>query len=541
MSNNENGKTWGFLSRMFGAKNVASHQITEREQQDAMTDGLSISMLLGSTKQIARNRQQIYQKRIEMVSDPIVSTALRLHVTAALGGHETSGDVVFLEDNPAFKGDKAKAAMVEEIRTDLCAIFNRIAYTAGFNGAGFGDAYGRVYTDGKRGVVDVLVDEIVHPAMVTSYERGNTTVGFVVAAGPRFTGRLSLMQMARLKMPRMVYIPQVRAMEKAIKLALDEDDINELPLLPSLVGGSFLDSAEDPYDMLSTALVGLSGQRILDSMDESLITVNMDGVTKEQRKSYMMNLQKILMASKQRAEAAIANRKPFLQRIYNLLPVYGEKQLAAVAGSLTGGSGRGQSGTISIEDVMFYAKLLSAALGIDLSMLGFAELLSGGLGDGGFFRTSAQAAERSRLLRVGLTEFFNQIIDIHTYHKYGTVFAANERPWVVNFYGTISALETEKQKTKTEAMNSGMMLTQTLAQLRDLRMKKPGQKEILTKIMLLDEEQADLIVENMTEPPAEDGGGGFGEGGGGGGGFGDGGGFPGAGKPGAGGNAEDDE
>jgi len=497
MSNNENGKTRGFLSRMFGPKNVESHQITEREQQDAMTDGLSISMLLGSTKQIARNRQQIYQKRIEMVSDPIISTALRLHVTAALGGHETSGDVVFLEGNPAFKDDKAKQKMVEEIRGDLCPIFNRIAYTVGFNGAGFGDAYGRVYTDGKRGVVDVLVDEIVHPAMVTSYERGNTTVGYVVAAGPRFTERLSLMQMARLKMPRMVYVPQVRAMEKSIRLALAEEDLNELPLLPSLAGGSFLDSAEDPYDMLSTALVGLSGQRILDSMDESLLTVNMDGMTKEQRKSYMANMKNIFMASKKRAEEAIASRKPFL---------------------LTGGGGRGPSGTISIEDVMFYAKLLSATLGIDLSMLGFAELLSGGLGDGGFFRTSAQAAERSRLIRVGLTEFFNQIIDVHTYHKYGTVFAPNERPWMVNFYGTISALETERQKTKNEAMNSGMLLTQTLAQLRDLRMKKPGQKEILTKIMLLDEEQADLIVENMTEPPAEDGGGGFGEGGGGGGG-----------------------
>lgn len=512
----------GFLAGLFGRKNVASHEIGEREEQDAMTDGLSVSMMLGNAKQPARNRQQIYQKRIEMVADPIISTALRLHVTAALGGHETSGDVVFLEANPAFKDDKAKQKMVEEIRSDLCPIFNRIAYTAGFNAAGFGDAFGRVYCDGKRGVVDVLVDEIVHPAMVTAYERGNTTVGFVVASGPRFTERLDLMQMTRLKMPRMVYIPQVRAVEKSIRLALKENDINQLPLLPSLIGGSFLDSAEGPYDDLSSALVGLVGQRVLDSMDESMLTVNMDGMTKEQRKSYMTNLKNIFTASKKRAEEAIAARKPFLQRIYNLLPVYGDKQLTAVAGSLTGGGGRGQSGTISIEDVLFHAKLLAAALGIDLSMLGFAELLSGGLGDGGFFRTSAQAAERSRLLRVGLTEFFNHIIDIHTYSKYGYVFEAKERPWVVNFYGTISALESERQKTKSEAMNTGALMAQTLAQLRDLRLDDPALKEVLTKIMLLDEDQADLIVKGMAKPPAEDGGdgGGFGGGGGGPGGFG---------------------
>lgn len=510
----------GFIASLFGRKNVANSQIGQAEETDSMTEGLSVSMLLGSAKRPARNRQQIYQKWIEMVGDPMISSALRLHVTAALGGHETSGDVIFLEAAPAIKGDAAKQKMVDEIRTDLSAILNKIAYTICFNAAGFGDSYGRVYTDGKNGVVDVYVDEIVHPAMVTSYERGNTTIGYVVASGPKFTERLSLEQMVRMKMPRMVYIPQVRAVEKAIRLALREDDLNALPFLPSMVGGSFLDSAEDAYADFCTSLAGLVGQRVLDSIDESMLTANMDGMTKDQQKDYIKNLKAILSASKARAEQAVASGKPVLSRVYNVMPIYGEKQLTALSGSLAGGGGRGQSGTISIEDVLFHAKRLAAALGLDLSMLGFAELLSGGLGDGGFFRTSAQSAERSRLLRVGLVECINQIIDIHTYHKYGYVLSAEERPWVVNLYGTISALESEKQHTKSEAMNTGAVLVQTLAQLRDLRMKKPGQREILTKVMLLDEEQADLIVENMTDPPPEESGGGFGGDGGGGGGFG---------------------
>jgi len=509
-------KARAFVGKLFGAKNVENSTIGPAEEQDAMTDGLSISTLLGSAKRVARNRQQLYQKWLDMIGDPIVSTSLRLHVTAALGGHETSGDVVFLEDNPALKDDKAAAKIVEELRADLTGIFNRIAYTTAFNGAGYGDAYGRVYTDGKNGVVDVYVDEIVHPSMVTAYERGNATVGFVVASGPKFTERLGLDQMVRMKMPRMVYIPQVRAMEKAIRLALRQDNINELPILPSLFGGSFLDSAEGPYEALTTALGGLVGQRVLDSIDESMLTVNMDGMTKEQQKDYMRNIKAILSASKERAEKAVASGKPFLSRIFNILPVWGDKQLTAMNGTITGGGGRGQSGTISIEDVLFHAKLLSGAIGIDLSMLGFAELLSGGLGDGGFFRTSAQAAERSRLLRVGLTEFFNSIIDIHTFHKYGVVYKPNERPWMVNFYGTISALETEKQRTKTEAMNTGAIMAQTLAQLRDLRLDDAALKEVLTKVMLLDEDQADLIVKGMAKPPPEDGGGGgFGDDGGG--------------------------
>jgi hypothetical protein len=306
--------------------------------------------------------------------------------------------------------------------------------------------------------------------------------------------------MARMKMPRMVYVPQVRAMEKAIRTALDTDDINELPFMPSLVGGSFLDAAEGPYDALQAAMVGLVGQRVLDSIDESMMTVNMDGMTKEQRSSFMENMKAILRASKERAENAVKQGRPVLERIYHLIPTWGDKQMTALNGSLATGGGRGQSGTLSIEDVLFYAKLLSGALGVDLSMLGFSELLSGGLGDGGFFRTSAQAAERSRLIRVGLSEFFNQIIDVHTQFKYGTVFPPDERPWEVNFYGSISALETERQKTKSEAQNTGALLLQSLESIKQLGIKDPKAiEEILAKIMLLDEDQATLIAKALVE------------------------------------------
>ncbi|WP_109479095.1 hypothetical protein [Paraburkholderia sp. C35] len=199
-----------------------------------------------------------------------------------------------------------------------------------------------------------------------------------------------------------------------------------------------------------------------------------------------------------------------LERVYNIIPVTDEKQLTAINGSLTNGGGRGPAGSISIEDVLFHAKLLSGAIGSDLSMLGFSELLSGGLGDGGFFRTSAQAAERSRLIRVGLTDFFNHIINIHTEAKYGVIFEPDERPWHVNFYGTISALESERQKTKTEAMNTGLLLVQMLQQLRELGLDDKALTEILVKIALLDEDQAKLIVKGMPKETPDDGGGGGG-------------------------------
>ncbi|WP_175712241.1 hypothetical protein [Burkholderia ambifaria] len=505
-------KQRGFLKRLFGPK-VETRALTVHEQTDALMEGLSFSTLLGSSKRPARNRQQIYMKWNEMAGDPIISTALRLHVTAALGGHETSGDVVFIETEASAAKDERKVKIATEISNDLGPLFNRIAYTVAFNGAAFGDAYGRIYL-GPNGVADVYVDELVHPATVIPYEQGNKTVGFVTATSERGTERLDRSQMARLKMPRTLYTPQVRAIEKAIRTMLTEDEIDNLPLMPSSAGGSFLDAAEGPYDNLYAALVSLVGQRVLDSIDETMFAVNMDGMTKQQQKSFLVNFVKILKASKKRADDAVKRGKPVLERIFHLIPTWGEKQLTAINGTGANGAGRGPNGNISVEDVMLYAKLLAGTLGIDLSMLGFSELLSGGLGDGGFFRTSAQAAERSRLLRVGLTEFYNAIIDVHTHHRYGHIFEEAERPWSINFYGTISALESERQRTKTEAMNTSIMLGQAIEQFKGLGLSEKTLIMVLSKIMTLDEDQAraiakDVIAEMERRRAEEAAGGGF--------------------------------
>jgi hypothetical protein len=138
-------------------------------------------------------------------------------------------------------------------------------------------------------------------------------------------------------------------------------------------------------------------------------------------------------------------------------------------------------------------------------MLGFADQLSGGLGDGGFFRVSAQAAERARIIRVALSEFFNHVIDIHTMRRYGVVFSPTERPWVVNFFGSISALESEKQRTRADSMNAGMLLVQSMQMMKEMGASKEIMGEFLTKTMMLDEDQAKLFATIVDAKPPQDG------------------------------------
>ena len=151
---------------------------------------------------------------------------------------------------------------------------------------------------------------------------------------------------------------------------------------------------------------------------------------------------------------------------------------------------------------MFHAKQLAGGLGIDLSMLGFADLLSGGLGEGGFFRVSAQVAERSRMIRNAVTSAINDIIEIHLYKKSGLAFSDNDRPWAINFYSGISAAQKESNDTKLAAMNTGGILIQTLAQLKTWAYRLMWLSTYSHK-MMLDEDSAELVANGLNAAKAQ--------------------------------------
>jgi hypothetical protein len=323
--------------------------------------------------------------------------------------------------------------------------------------------------------------------------------------------RLNVGQLVRLKMPRTIYVPQPSIVEKLFRVALTEDDLDSLPILPALAGGSLLYQAEEAYDNLYASLIGLVSHRWADSIDETMLGVNLDSMTTDQQESFLKSVTSMLQNSKARADQAVKNGVPVLERIRHIIPIFAEKQLVNLQPQQSG-----RMTNISIEDVMLHARMLAGSLGTDLSMLGFADQLAGGLGEGGFFRVSAQAAERARITRNAVEAAFDDLIDLHCLHRYGYVFPRSDKPWDINFYGTISALESERQRTKVDAMNAGGQLTQVIQQLKEMGVDKKTAKLFLTKQMLVDEDEAEVYAGIMDMKPAtaegEDGGGGFGGG-----------------------------
>ena len=460
---------------------------------------VSTSILLGGNSE-ARSRQQIYAKYQQMQQNSFINAGLRLHVTAALGGHESKGDVIFIECTPEAEKDPKKKKIIDDLNHDLKDLLNKNIYTLAFNAVSWGDGYGRVYSQDKVGVTDLMCDEMVLPPLVQPFEQGSRTVGYVVGTATNSSGvKLSTTQMIRVKMPRTLYTPQARVMQKAFKTAILEDDSSNLPYLPSLVGGSFLEGIEDPYNHLIMSISGMVGQRIQDGIDEALLTVNMTDMTHEQQKATMQNLEQMFAETAAQTAKAVKEGRSLLGKLRRFIPVWSDKQLV----QLQGGTGSQRSGSITIDDVMFHAKQLSGGLGIDLAMLGFADLLSGGLGEGGFFRVSAQVAERSRMIRNAVTQAINDLIDIHLYKKSGLAFSDADRPWTINFYSGISAQQKEAQDTKLSMMNTGGILIQTLAQLKELGLSPEVVKHLLSTQMMLDENSADLVAKGLAsaKPP----------------------------------------
>lgn len=502
------------LQRWFGARGAADVKTDapgERQARVRKPDGdlddwegwqnvdQSTASLMGTDQRQLRARAMIYRCYQDMASDPVISSALRLHVTSALGGHESRGEMVFIEPAPSVKGDKKMEAMVASIATDLQDLFNRIAPQIALNGVLFGDGYGRVYSEPGAGVRDVYVDELVLPPLIQPYERANTTVGYVVSGGPQQFERLSVLQMARMRMPRLFYVPQDRISWRLWRTALKTDRVEELPVLPALAGGSFLDGSEKAYQKFAASWAGLTGQRVRDSIRQTFITVNQESMSKKQRSLLSASLARALTATNTYITSMVeANTVP-LTELFHFLPVFGEKQMVQLnerASSAASGA------NLTIDDVMMNARFLAGALGLDLSMLGFSDQLSGGLGDGGFFRTSAQSAERARMVRTSLAEALNHIIAIHVLQKHGLDFG-NSRPWQVQFFGGISAFETEKARTQADKMNASAVAVQTFAQMKELGMDAEAMETLMTTMMGLDAAEAKLYAKALEKAAKE--------------------------------------
>lgn len=447
-----------------------------------------------------RSRLEIMTIWDSMQRDPTISSALSLHITAALGGHETRGDVVFLTPKTELKQDSKKNAalikMVEEEAKNLMPMINKMAFSFTREALCFGDSYARIYGKEGKGIVQILSNELTEAPLIQSFEKGGNTVGFHVleidGSQTRTTIKLDTTQMLRMKMPRTSHVKQYKVGDMIRRKTLGEDDIEKLPIIEADVGGSLLCDAETTWANIQLLLQALNSQQIADSVEQAFLTVDVQSMPEEQRQKYKAGIQKMLQKHRDNVKSALQGGDALWSKSWHVLPVWGDKQVLNAVGDL---SRRGVP--INTEALVFNLRRLCALLGMDMAMLGWAEQLSGGLGDGGFFHTSAQISQKSIHIRTSFSEFLNELINLHIGYKYGKVFDLNNLPWQIEFYSDMSAAATEALQNKQTRANTLAVIASCLAGLKDLSLSKESAFLLLTKTGGFDDEEASQLVEDL--------------------------------------------
>ncbi|MDU5864831.1 MAG: hypothetical protein E6Z46_13050, partial [Acinetobacter sp.] len=276
---------------------------------------------------------------------------------------------------------------------------------------------------------------------------------------------------------------------------LEGDDPDELPILPAHLGGSFLYEIEDIYDDVILALASMNSQQIADTVNQMFLTVNMSGMPPAQRQAYIRGLEGLLKNHEAYVRDALSGGEAVWNTAFHMLPVFDEKQVLNPVGDIK----NQRSSPINIEQFMINVRLLMGGIGLDPSMVGWADMLTGGIGEGGAFHTSAQIMRRSQDIRTAASEGINQILHLDWGFAYNEQFEPEDYPWQVEYYSNQTAAATEEINNAQSRMNTTLLKTQVIASLKESNLDVDIMAYILERDTGMKYEEALTLAESIAK------------------------------------------
>ncbi|GAA5003276.1 hypothetical protein GCM10023206_06800 [Acinetobacter puyangensis] len=452
-----------------------------------------------------RTRMEIYSKWEKMLRFAPISEAMGIHVTAALGGDATTSQQVFITPAQRLRGgggtiNKAQLEKLEKRIKPMEKLINKHIVKICRDAIGFGDGYTRVYGTKGMGIVDLMANEFTYPPLIQAYEQVNKTVAYQALDyknWQKVVSKLNMIQMLRLKMPRISHVPQYHASDSFFNIkTLQVDNINEAPIVPAPVGGSYCADVEPFYDNIILALSTMNSQQIADAVNQVFLSVNMSAMPPAQRDAYKNGLNTMMRDHEKFVRDALEGGDSIWNTKYHFLPTNNEKQILNTLGDLKGQ----RTSPINTETLMINIRLLMGGLGLDPSMVGWADMLAGGLGDGSAFHTSAQIMRRSMMQRQATMDFVNQILALDWGYAYNEEFnETNDYPWKIEYYSDQSAAMTEAITNQQQRMNNLMLKAQAIASLKDLGLSEETITRLLERDGGMDYDEAIKLAKDLVQ------------------------------------------
>lgn len=454
-------------------------------------------------KRLPDDRFAKYLLLQDMSEDPILSGALDMHISHALSVNARTGLCVSIEAK-----SPEDAELAQSLMADLGEMINSGAPGWCKNMAVFGAHYIRPYAEPGKGIQTIESSWYTMARQIREYVRGGRCAGFTSeylkekGAG----GAIQLVQPWQLVALRIPYWqPKIHLEPVNLtgqQYSLYDDLYHRTPTETQDYGTSLLEFCYPAWCDLTEALRSLKGSRYNASRIDRFVTLGLDNLDPVQSANYL-NLVGAQLRRDMEAMARSSKRSGLIPTVINrLIPT-----LSGTKGGVNIDTQVISPDIQHIEDVMFHLKRMSGGLGIDPSMLGWGDLLSGGLGDGGFFRTSIQAAQRANWIRMGLRQAIDRLIDIHMANKYGKIFPAGQaRPIAIKFHSLNTAIELEESDARESRTNWAMSLATLLDMVENGQLAHSDtlKNKFLGEAAGFDEETIQAVLSELKSAPSEE-------------------------------------
>jgi hypothetical protein len=469
---------------------------------------------IGVNAMLPQERMSRYIELERMANSPTISAIMAIHISNALSTDKKSGRSFNI--TPVDPGDKSTQKLCEELMNDLGQKLNDGLPSWALIMAIFGVSYIRPHCEKGKGIVSFESSYYTLPHFVQEFQRGAQPAGFTgdYLLDPANKQRVMAMpwDLIPLKVP--FFVPNRNVMPTGYGYTAFSllTPLEDAPLIETQdYGTSFLLNCYEPWLNLQDALRALKATRNNAAKIDRLIAVAMGSSDPVNGARYINQLGQHLKRN-QDAIASRANNNNAMPVVMNhFIPVNGDGK-----GGITVDTQQTPADITGIEDVMFHLRQLCAAGGIDATMLGWADQMSGGLGEGGWLSTAIQAAQRAEWIRLATNYFIMRAIDIHLAWKTGKVYPPEARPYKVEFNSLNTAIaerELAEQDGRANFISVIVTILDQIVQNPKLEGSNTLMRYLFSDQMKLPQETIDAIFKEFKAAPQPDEGGGGGGGG----------------------------
>lgn len=450
-------------------------------------------------KILPNDRMMKYSIFQQMAKTELVTACLQMHVSHALSPDMATGNIITIDsDNDEFK------PLAAEIMSDIGNLINDRVGQWAMLMAIYGAHYIRPIGVDGVGITDIESNYYTLAKHIKEYQRGDLLCGFTseylkIKEGEdvRLAEPWSLVA---LKIP--YWLPDIEnepIQTSGEQYSLYTDIHRRKPLENQNYGTSFLDAAYPAWSELNESIKGLRGARYNASRQDRFITVGMEGLDPVSASKYLNNVG-TQMRKDMENEALLAKKRGIMPTVWNrFLPVMSGKGGVTVDTQSTSPDING------IEDVLFTLKRFCSAMGIDPSMIGWSDMMNGGLGEGGWARTSIIAALRANWIRQGVRDAVNRLIEIHLAYKLKKAFPRKTSPFVIRFHSINTALAIEKADELQSKVDFQTAVTTLLDMIGNGSINGSKTfKEIVMGQVGFSEAQVETILKELESNPPQD-------------------------------------